>query len=194
MRINLIKILLHILMILSLQVSAQSPEEITGRDIPLIPVGTDAYLMWDRWPQQLVGVRAYMRSTYDRRGANEGADASHFLFVNEETYNVTLDVKGTGVLYFFRANHWHGSPWRFIADGTENIVQETGTKDPVNAKSNIKKSEFIPSAPFPEALNYTWATTKGADLIWTPISFKESFRIAYSRTRYGTGYYIYHST
>lgn len=177
---------------LAFGLSAQSPGIVTSKDRPLLPVGTDAYLMWNRWPQQFIGARAYMRSTYDRRGANEGADASHFLFVNEETYNVTLDIKGTGMLYFFRANHWHGSPWRFIADGTEYIVQETGTKDPVNAKSTIKKSEFIPSAPFPEPLNYTWATTKGADLIWTPISFKESFRIAYSRTRYGTGYYIYH--
>jgi hypothetical protein len=192
MRMNLIKLLSGTLMILSLQLSAQSAGKITDKNIPLIPVGTDAYIMWNRWPQQLIGTRAYMRSTYDRRGANEGADASHFLFVNEETYNVTVDVKGTGVLYFFRANHWHGSPWRFIADGTEIIVQETGTKDPINAKANIKKSEFIPSAPFPEPLNYTWATTKGADLIWTPMPFKESFRIAYSRTRYGTGYYIYH--
>ena len=28
--------------------------------------------------------------------------------------------------------------------------------------------------------------------MWVPIPFEQSFRMAYSRTRYGTGYYIYH--
>ena len=46
----------------------------------MIPVGLDCYRMWDQWPSQRIGARAYMRSTYDRRGGNEGADASHFLF------------------------------------------------------------------------------------------------------------------
>lgn len=175
-----------------MQVLAQVPKQAYNSDIPIIPIGLDAYRMWDKWPQQRIGTRAYMRSTYDRQGGNEGADASHFLFVNEETYNVTLDVKGKGVFYFFRTNHWHGSPWHFIVDGKDNIVKETGTSDPVNAKKIFTNPEFIPSSAFPKPLNFTWATTKGADLIWTPISFKESMRIAYSRTRYGTGYYIYH--
>ncbi len=34
--------------------------------------------------------------------------------------------------------------------------------------------------------------TKGADLMWVPIGLERSFRMAYTRTRYGTGYYIYH--
>ncbi|NJO87546.1 MAG: hypothetical protein HC831_00240 [Chloroflexia bacterium] len=29
-------------------------------------------------------------------------------------------------------------------------------------------------------------------MIWTPVPFEKSLRIAYSRTHYGTGYYIYH--
>ncbi|HEX6544876.1 MAG TPA: hypothetical protein VF023_01125, partial [Bryobacteraceae bacterium] len=45
-----------------------------------IPIGMDAYRQWDRWADQRIGMRAYMRSTYDRRGGNEGADASHFLY------------------------------------------------------------------------------------------------------------------
>jgi hypothetical protein len=45
---------------------------------PEVPVGADAYLQWDRWAYQRIGVRAYMRSTYDRSGGNEGADASIF--------------------------------------------------------------------------------------------------------------------
>ncbi len=168
------------------QVSAQNEA-----NLPKIPVGLDAYRMWDQWPVQRIGMRTYMRSTYDREGGNQSADASHYLFANEEDHNVSLDVKGQGVLYFFRANHWHGSPWHFIADGKDNLVKETGTSDPVNAQKVFKKTEFIPSGAFPEPLNWTWGTTKGADLIWTPMPFTESFRIAYSRTRYGTGYYIY---
>src|SRR5512139_957819 len=63
---------------------------------PVIPVGLDAYRQWNRWPYQRIGARAYMRSTYDRRGGNEGADASHFLYQLAEDNNVTLDVEGAG--------------------------------------------------------------------------------------------------
>jgi hypothetical protein len=177
------------IIILSLQVNAQKRN---NPDQPIIPIGMDAYRMWDKLPYQRIGARAYMRSTYDREGANQSVDASHYLFANEEDYNVSLDVKGRGVFYFFRANHWHGSPWHFIVDGEDNIVKETGTSDPVNAKRVFDKTNFIPEKPFPEPLAWTWSTTKGASLIWTPMPFEESIRIAYSRTHYGTGYYIYH--
>lgn len=161
-------------------------------EVPPIPIGLDAYRQWHLWPMQRHGVRAYMRSTYDRSGHNESADASHFLFVNEEDYNVTLDVKGRGILYFFRTNHWHGSPWHFVVDGRDNIVSETGTSDPINAKKRFDSANFIPRATFPRPLNWTWEVTKGGDLIWTPVPFEQALRIAYSRTCYGTGYYIYH--
>lgn len=161
-------------------------------DLPVIPIGSDAYRMWNKWPQQRIGVRAYMRSTYDRSGGNESADASHFLYMKKEDFNVTLDVAGTGVLYFVRTNHWHGSPWHYVIDGKDNIVRETGTSDPVNAKKVFETTEFIPATAFPKPLNWTWGTTKGADLVWSPIAFKKSLQLAYSRTRYGTGYYIYH--
>ena len=172
-------------------IQAQKSNRSENSLLPTIPIGADAYLMWDKLPVQQIGARAYMRSTYDREGRNASADASHYLFANEENYNVSLDVLGKGVFYFFRANHWHGSPWHFVIDGRDNIVKETGTLDPVNAKKNLKTSEFIPSEPFPQPIAWTWGTTKGADLIWTPMSFEKSMRIAYSRTRYGTGYYIY---
>lgn len=165
---------------------------LTAQDIPKIPVALDAYRMWDQWPTQRIGARAYMRSTYDRTGGNEGADASHFLFMKDENYNVTLDVIGKGVVYFIRTNHWHGSPWHYVVDGKDNIVKETGTSDPVNAKKVFTAAEFIPAASFPQPLNWTWGTTKGADLVWTPLPFEKSVRLAYSRTRYGTGYYIWH--
>lgn len=170
----------------SLCVSASSQE------LPKIPIAFDAYRMWDQWPTQRIGTRAYMRSTYDRTGGNEGADASHFLFMKDEDYNVTLDVLGKGVVYFIRTNHWHGSPWHYVIDGKDNIVKETGTSDPVNAKKVFTTTEFIPSATFPQPLNWTWGTTRGADLVWTPLPFEKSVRLAYSRTRYGTGYYIWH--
>lgn len=70
---------------------------VNADETPLIPVGLDAYRMWERWPYQRIGERAYMRSTYDRRGGNEGADASHFLYQLADDFNVTLDVEGPGV-------------------------------------------------------------------------------------------------
>ncbi len=156
---------------------------------PTIPVELDAFRQWERWPYQRIGARAYMRSTYDRRGGNETADASHFLYQEAEDFNVTLDVEGRGVLYFKRTNHWHGSPWHYEVDGTDHIVKETTTADP---NKKLEHSVFIPEEIFPNPLTWTYAITKGADLMWRPIPFEESMRLAYSRTFYGTGYYIYH--
>jgi hypothetical protein len=158
-------------------------------EIPVVPVGFDTWRMWDRWPQQRIGVRAYMRSTYDRRGGNEAADASHFLHQRADDFNVTLDVEGPGILYFARYNHWHGSPWHYVVDGRDYLIQETSTADPDHPSEN---SVFLPEKAFPEPLTWTWSVTKGADLMWVPIPFERSFQMAYSRTRYGTGYYIYH--
>jgi hypothetical protein len=156
---------------------------------PTIPVGLDAYRQWERWPYQRIGARAYMRSTYDRAGGNEGADASHFLYQLSDTNNVALDVAGAGVLYFARYNHWHGSPWHYVVDGTDHLVQETTTADPTKPAAD---SVFMPATAFPPPLAVTWSATKGADLTWVPIPFEQSFQMGYSRTHYGTGYYIYH--
>ena len=155
---------------------------------PVIPWGLDAFRQWDRWPFQRIGMRAYMRSTYDRRGGNEGADASHFLYQLADDNNVTLDVADAGVLCFVRYNHWHGSPWRYVVDGTEHLVQESSTATPTHPVTN---SIFLPADSFPPPLAVTWSATKGADLSWVPIPFEQSFRMGYSRTHYGTGYYIY---
>jgi len=154
-----------------------------------IPVGLDAYRQWDRWPYQRIGVRAYMRSTYDRAGGNERADASHFLYQLAADRNVTLDVEGPGILYFVRYNHWHGSPWHYDVDGRDHIVRETSTADPEHP---VEGSVFLPEAAFPKPLAWTWADTRGGDLSWIPIGFEKRFRMQYSRTFYGTGYYIYH--
>ncbi len=159
---------------------------------PVVPVGLDAYRQWDRLPYQRIGVRAYMRSTYDREGNNRSADASHFLYQEREDWNTTLDVVGPGCLYFKRTNHWHGSPWHYEVDGKDTIVKETATADPMNAKKTLTRTTFIPEDLFPNPLTWTWTATKGADLMWVPLGFEKSLRIAYSRTHYGTGYYIYH--
>jgi hypothetical protein len=157
-------------------------------DRPPIPIGYDAYRQWDKWHVQRVGMRTYMRSTYDRRGGNEGADASHFLYQLADDNNITLDVVGAGILAFVRTNHWHGSPWRYVIDGKEHIVSETSTKDPDHP---VENSTFLPEPLFPKPLAWTWSTTKGADLNWVPMPFEKSLRLGYSRTRYGTGYYIF---
>jgi hypothetical protein len=165
------------------------PAAVAAEEPPVIPVGLDAYRQWERWPYQRIGARAYMRSTYDRRGGNEGADASHFLYQQADDFNVTLDVEGPGILYFARYNHWHGSPWHYEVDGADHIVRESSTANPTHP---VKDSVFLPEDLFPRPLAWTWSATKGADLSWVPVPFEKSFRMAYSRTHYGTGYYIYH--
>jgi hypothetical protein len=157
-----------------------------AEDPPPLPVGWDAYRQWDHWPDQRIGQRAYMRSTYDRSGGN--ADASNFLFQLSDTASVPLDVEGPGILYFSRFNHWHGSPWHYIVDGTDHVIQETTTADPSKTPAT---ASFLPAGLLPEPLAFTYETTKGADLIWNAMGFKSSLRIAYGRTHYGTGYFIY---
>ncbi len=178
-----------VLLVLALVFCSSAPAQKLRHTTPVIPVGLDAYRMWERWPYQRIGERAYMRSTYDRAGGNEGADASHFLYQLAGDFNVSLDVEGPGVLYFARYNHWHGSPWHYVVDGIDHVVKETSTADPLHPAPN---SVFLPAALFPAPLAFTWADTKGADLSWVPIPFERSFQMAYSRTRYGTGYYIFH--
>lgn len=158
-----------------------------GSSLPAIPLGYDAFRMWERWHYQRIGMRTYMRSTYDRAGGNEMADASHFLYQLADDRNVTLDIEGSGVLTFVRFNHWHGSPWHFEIDGTDNVVEETSTADPLHPKPN---SVFLPEHAFAKPLAYTWSDTKGADLSWIQMGFEESLRLSYERTFYGTGYYI----
>src|SRR3954454_8610489 len=149
-----------------------TPGLATASEPPTIPVGLDAYRQWDRWPTQRIGTRAYMRSTYDRRAGHEGADGSHFLYQVADDFNVTLDVEGAGVLYFARYNHWHGSPWHYEVDGTDHVVQESSSCDPTHPRPG---SEFLPRELFSNPLTWTWAQTKGADLMWVPVPFERSF-------------------
>lgn len=157
--------------------------------IPVIPVGYDAYLHWDELPLIHIGDRAYMRSTYDRAGGNEGADASHFLREASDGTFVTLDVAGNGVLVFSRANHWHGSPWHWTVDGTDHVITESSTATPDQPAAD---PVFLPTDALPSPLAVTWPATHGSDLAWVPVPFTSSLTLADERTHYGTGYYIYH--
>jgi D-arabinan exo alpha-(1,3)/(1,5)-arabinofuranosidase (non-reducing end) len=154
---------------------------------PMIPIGYDAFLQWERWPMLRLGVRAYMRSTFDRTGGNHFADAAHYIRQLDDRHSVALDEQGPGILWFVRHNHWHGSPWSYTVDGREMIVQESSTADPTKP---VENSVFLPKNLFPAGLTYTWSVTKGADLSWVPIPFEKNLQIAYGRTRYGTGYFI----
>jgi Protein of unknown function (DUF2961) len=155
--------------------------------LPPILVGADAYREFGALARLRLGMRTYMRSTYDRAGGNEGADASHYLREDAPDRNVVLDVAGRGVLAFVRTNHWHGSPWHYAVDGADQVVSESSTATP----NSPVPGSFLPEALFPSPLALTWATTNGADLNWVPMPFTQSFSLAYERTHYGTGYFIY---
>src|SRR6478735_4903252 len=103
---------------------------------PQIPFGLDAFTQWQRWPYLRIGVRCYMRSTFDRRGGNDNADAAHFIRQIDDAHNVAVDELGPGILWFVRYNHWHGSPWQYLVDDQEHIVQETSTRDPLHPAKN----------------------------------------------------------
>ncbi len=91
--------LLAMLIVLQTFAVGTTSAQVTG--LPEIPVGTDAYLQWDRLPYLRLGMRAYMRSTYDRNGNNRTADASHYLYQESDTFNVSLDVMSPGILYWY---------------------------------------------------------------------------------------------
>jgi hypothetical protein len=155
---------------------------------PVLAVGLDAYREWDRLPYIRIGARTYMRSTYDRAGGNAAADASHYLREVAPGDDVALDVAGRGLLYFFRANHWHGSPWHFGIDGDDFVVSETATATPDAPPAT---STFLPAASFPSPLALTYATTQGSDVSWVPMGFTSSLSLAHGHSHYGTGYFIY---
>jgi D-arabinan exo alpha-(1,3)/(1,5)-arabinofuranosidase (non-reducing end) len=165
-----------------------APAAIDG--IPIIPIGYDAYRHLDELPTLHLLDRAYMRSTYDRAGGNEGADASHFIREETDGTFTTLDMAGPGMLVFTRANHWHGSPWHEVVDGTDHVVTESSTATP---NAPVNGSVFLPAAALPPPLAITWSQTQGADLDWVPVPFTQSLRLSDERTHYGTGYYIVHS-
>lgn len=154
---------------------------------PVIPIGCDAFLQWAKWPTLRIGVRAYMRSTFDRTGGNHFADAAHYVRQTDDRHSVALDEEGPGILWFVRHNHWHGSPWSYTVDGHETIVSESSTADPTKP---VENSIFLPQSAFPTGLTYTWSVTRGADLSWVPIPFEHDLQLAYGHTRYGTGYFI----
>jgi hypothetical protein len=163
---------------------ADSAPPLPAAGLPPLQIGLDAYRNWESMYRLRIGTRTYMRSTYDRAGANEAVDASHFLRQDASDFNVTLDVAGPGVLNFVRTNHWHGSPWHYVVDGKDWLVSETSTANPLRP---VEGSVFMPEAAFPTPLTFTWSVTRGADLNWVPIGFERGFTLAYSRTHYGTG-------
>ncbi len=160
-------------------------------DLPLIPVGADAYTRWDHWADLRVGTRTSMRSTYDRQGIRESGaateDTGNFLRREGDLY-IPLDLSGPGVLTFASTDHWHGSPWHYRVDGQETVVSESSTKDPNHP---VAGSIFVPTDVFPTPLSQTWSSTHGADLSWVPIPFEQTLQIAYSRTSRATGTFIY---
>ncbi|MGH7297284.1 MAG: hypothetical protein ACRELB_20260, partial [Polyangiaceae bacterium] len=168
--------------------TADAPPDDPGPqlDVPVLQVGDDAFRRWDLWPAQRIGMRAVMRSTYDRSGGNEAADASHFLRETASSF-VALDLQGQGELRFFRANRWHGSPWHWTVDGADTVVTETNTAHP---DAPTPGAAFLPAAAFPAPLALTGSATAGADVSWVPAGFTRSLSLGYERTHYGTGYYV----
>jgi hypothetical protein len=167
---------------------SRGASERDAHEPPVIPIGYDAFLKWDQWPTLRIGVRAYMRSTFDRTGGNHFADAAHYIRQLDDRHSVALDEQGPGILWFVRHNHWHGSPWSYTVDGREVIVTESSTANPLKP---VENSVFLPESLFPTGLTYTWSVTKGADLSWVPIAFEKNLQLGYGRTRYGTGYFIF---
>ncbi len=165
------------------------PQPTVSAPPPVIPVGLDAYRMWEKLPYLRIGVRAYLGSTYDRSGGNAVADASHYLREDGTIGSVALDVESPGVLYFSRANNWRGSPWHYLIDGADHLVSESRSANPMQRQPN---AVYLPISALPSPLAITSSVTEGADLNWVPMPFAQSLQIGFEHTHYGTGYFIHH--
>jgi hypothetical protein len=130
---------------------------LAAEEPPALPVGLDAYRQWERWPYQRIGIRAYMRSTYDRRGSNEGADASHFLYQQADDFHVADG--GAGIPISCGPITGTG-PWHYSRGST--TIQETATADPIVAEKTLDRTTFIPEH-VRQSLTWTWSITMGAD-------------------------------
>src|SRR5687768_13204731 len=86
--------------LLSLQSSRADPASPQSPEPPQIPIGYDAFLRWEQWPVLRLGVRAYMKSTFDRTGGNHFADAAHYIRQLDDQHNVALEESGPGILWF----------------------------------------------------------------------------------------------
>ncbi len=111
------------------------------------------------------------------------------LYQLAENFNVTLDVEGAWSAVLRAHQPLARQPVALRDRRRRSLVSEITTRDPTR---KLDAAVFIPEAPFPSPLTYTYATTHGADLNWVPMPFADRLRLAHSRTFYGTGYYIYH--
>ena len=134
---------------------------------PVIPVGLDAYRMWDRWPYQRIGARAYLRSTYDRAGGNEGADASHFLYQAGRRLQRHARRGGARRPVLRPLQPLARQP--LALRGRRRRPRRSGDQHAPTRSSPSPDSIFLPETRFPNPLAWTWSATKGADLTWVPI-------------------------
>ena len=131
-----------------------------------------------------------MRSTYDRQGANYGwADASTFC-TRKQTTSTLLSMS--------RDPEFCTSPatttGTAVRGTTRSMVRNSSSKKqalPTRHSRSLTRC-FCQSMRFRDHWPGPGRRPRGADLSWVPIGFEESFRMAYTRTFYGTGYYIFH--
>ena len=101
---------------------------------PVIPVGLDAYRMWDHWADQRIGQRTYMREhlrSCQRRKYVCRRQQLRFI-KSPMAQSITLDLQGPGIVTFMRYNHWHGSPWHYTVDGVDHVLSESMSVRPVS--------------------------------------------------------------
>jgi hypothetical protein len=157
---------------------------------PTIPIGWDAIRQWDRLPVLRIGTRTSMRSTFDRSGGNEASDASHFVRIEDGGLAIPVDVAGPGVLAFFGAEGWHGSPWHVRADEVDRVFSETTTAHP---DAPVAPASLLPETAFPAPLALAWPATRGSDLSWVPVPFATSLSLGFERTHHAAGEAILHA-
>ena len=161
-----------------------------GGEPPPIPVGLDALRQWERWPCQRIGAPGlhaqHLRSHRRQRGCRREP------FPLPAGRRLQRHARRRGPRHpLLRALQPLARQPLALRGGWHRPRRPGDAARPTRTSPSAG-SVFLPREPFPEPLAWTWSTTRGADLSWVPMPFERSFRMAYSRTHYGTGYYIYH--
>ena len=121
-----------------------------GGDLPVIPVGLDAFREWDRWPVLRIGdahVHAqHLRPRRRQRGRRRQplpppGGRRHLHRARRRRARASSTSS--------RTNHWHGSPWHYVVDGADHGRAARRAPPIPIARSRARRS--CPTARVPAA-------------------------------------------
>ena len=145
-----------------------------------IPVGYDAYGVWENWSRARLGVVPGLASSYDRSGGN--ADYSHYEspsgLITQEVGATVKTIEGPGVIYRFWMPH--------VMARRQFVVQMYFDGEPTPRIDT--DSATIMDSSFSYFADPFITTCAGGQICYEPIPFSKSLRIETINKKLNTWY------